>query len=138
MVALSTLTVVGVSKSNTLKRVGSSGRIKAINVQVYGDSSCTDVIDEFDWGKLEPGDSVNKKIYVKHNSKFDHTLSVYDSGWNPIEAGSYLTLSCDKDGMILGPKKVVEAIITLTVSDEISGINNFSFNIVMEAVNQNP
>lgn len=138
VVALSSLAVVGVSKKNTSKSVGSSGRIKAINVEVYSDSSCTNIIDEFDWGILKPGDSVNKKIYVKHNSKFDHTLSVYDSGWNPVEAGSYLTLSCDKDGMILGPKKVLEAILTLTVSNEITGINNFSFNIVIEAVNQNP
>jgi len=138
MVALSTLAVIGVSKRSTSKRVGSTGRIKAINVQVYGDSSCTNVIDEFDWGILEPGDSVSKKIYVKHNSKFDHTLSVYDSGWDPVEAGSYLTLSCDKDGMILGPKKVIEVILTLTVSNEISRINNYSLNIVIEAIKQNP
>ena len=138
MVALSTLAVVGVSKKNTSKRVGSSGRIKAINVQVYSDSTCTNIIDEFDWGILEPGDSVSKKIYLKHNSKFDLTLSVYDSGWNPVEAGSYLMLSCDKNGMILGPKKVEGAVLTLTVSNEISGINNFSFNIVMEAINQSP
>jgi hypothetical protein len=56
------------------------------------------------------------------------------SSWNPTEAENYLTVSCDRQGAILGADEVVQAIFQLSVSSTISGITDFSFNIVVEGV----
>ena len=120
------------SKSARLK---SSGRVKAINVQVYWNSGLSNTVEEIDWGTIEPGKSIIKKIYIKHNSRFDLTLKVSDSNWNPVEASKYITFSCDKDGSIIGRREVVVATLTLKVSNEITGIQNFSFDIIIEGVN---
>lgn len=136
-VVLSAVVVTGVSKNNNSKRVKSSGKIKAVNVEVFWDSRCRprDKVTEVDWGGLGPDDSMSKKIYIKHNSQSNLILSVSSSDWNPVEAGNYLTLTCDKEGVIMGNQEVVEAILILTVSNEISGISNFSLNIVIEGIN---
>ena len=123
--AVSGLLTVSVTLSST-------GSVKAINVEVYWDFECTQVVNSIDWGTPEPGDSVAKTVYVKNTGTAPMTLSMSCSGWNPVEAGNYLTLSWDREGAILDAGAVVPAVLTLTVSDTVSGITDFSFNIVIE------
>jgi len=116
----------------TSRTVGSSGTVKAINVEVYWDLGCTQVVDQIDWGILEPGDTPTKTVYVKNTGNAALTLSMTYSGWDPTEAGSYITLSWDKEGATVDSDGVTGAVLTLSVSDSISGITMFSFNITIE------
>lgn len=116
----------------TSRTIGSSGTVKAINVEVYWDSGCTQVVDQIDWGTLGPGDTLDKTVYVENTGNAPLSLSISCSGWNPMEAGDYITLSWDREGGTVSPGEVVEAVLTLSVSNSISGITNFSFNIVIE------
>ena len=116
----------------TSRTIGSSGTVKAINVEVYWDSGCTQVVGQIDWGALEPGDSLSKTVYIKNTGNAPLTLSMSCSGWSPVEAGDYITLSWDKEGGTVNPGEVVGAVLTLSVSDSISGVTDFSFNIVVE------
>ena len=116
----------------TSRTIGSSGTVKAINVEVYWDIECTNVVSEIDWSTIEPNESVTKTVYIKNTGNSAMTLSMTYSGWVPTEAGNYMTLSWDKEGVTMDPDAVVAAVLTLSVSDSISGIENFSFNIVIE------
>lgn len=114
------------------RTIGSSGTVKAINVDVYWDIEGTNVVSEIDWGSIEPNESVIKTVYVKNTGNTVLTLSMTYSGWVPAEAGDYLTLSWDREGVTVDPDAVLAAVLTLSVSDSISGIESFSFNIVIE------
>ena len=118
----------------TSKILSSTGSIKAINVEVYWDLECTQVVSSLDWGSPGPGDVVNQTVYVKNTGNALMTLYLNCSSWNPTEAENYLTVSWDRQGAILGADEVVQAILKLSVSSTISGITDFSFNIVIEGV----
>jgi hypothetical protein len=116
----------------TQKVLSSSGSVKAINVEVYWDVECTQVVTSIDWGNPEPGDSLNRTIYVKNTGSAPMTLSMSCSGWSPVEAENYLTLTWDKEGAQVDAGVVVQAVLTLSVSESVSGFTDFSFNIVIE------
>ena len=116
----------------TSRTIGSSGTVKAINVEVYWDIGCTDVVDQIGWGTFEPGDSPSKTIYIKNAGNAALTLNMTYSGWNPTDAGDHIALSWDVEGATIDQDGVVAAVLTLSVSDSISDITDFSFNIVIE------
>ena len=116
----------------TTRTIGNSGTVKAINVEVYWDSLCTQVVDTIEWGLLEPGGSVNKTVYIKNAGNAPLTLRMYYSGWVPPEAGTYMTLSWDKEEATIDPDGVTAAVLTLSISDSVSGVTNFSFDITIE------
>lgn len=124
--------VVGIL--TTSRTIGSRGTVKSINVEVYWDSSCTNVVNEIDWGTLDPGVSATRTIHVKNTGNAELTLHMHYSDWVPSEAGDYITLSWNKEGGTVGPDAVVEAVLTLSVSDSTSGITTFSFNIIIEGI----
>ncbi len=114
------------------KTLSSTGSVKAINVEVYWDFACTQVVSSIDWGTPEPGDSINQTVYVKNSGTAPMNLSLSTSGWVPVEAGNYLTLSWDREGTEVAADGVVQALITMDVSGSITGITDFSFDIVIE------
>lgn len=133
--AVSLALVSGLAVSGLLvtqKILSSSGSVKAINVEVYWDVECTQVVTSIDWGNPEPGDSLNRTIYVKNTGSAPMTLNMSCSGWSPTEAANYLTLSWNRDGAQVNAGEVVNAVLTLSVSSFVSGITDFSFNIVIE------
>ena len=132
-VSMAIVSGIAVSGLLTTQRVlSSSGSVKAINVEVYWDALCTQVVDSVDWGTPGPGDSVSKTVYVKNIGNAPLTLSMSCSGWNPSEAQTYLTLSWDAEGAQVNADEVVTAVLTLSVSESVTGITDFSFNIVIE------
>lgn len=132
-VCLAAVSAVAVTGLLTASRtIGSSGTVKAINVEVYWDSGLTDVVSEIDWGTIEPGVSVTKTIYITNTGNTAVTLNMTYYGWDPAEAGNYITLSWDKEGVTIDPDAVVPAVLTLSISESISEIESFSFDIVIE------
>ena len=112
--------------------IPSSGVIKAINVEVYWDVDCTQNVTAVDWGSPEPGDVVNKIVYIKNGGTSLVTLSMLSSGWDPAGAGSFLSLTWDREGATVDAGGVVQALLSLDVSGAITGITDFSFDIVIE------
>ena len=132
LVALSILTAFGVSGLlSTSKTVSSSGSIKAINVGVFYDYACTQEVSSIDWGIPEPGDVVLYTVYVKNTGNVDMTLYLQTSNWTPVNAGDYLSVTWDEESTVLSDDQVVEAVITLTVDNSITGIGDFSFQIII-------
>ena len=122
-----------VSNSRSIQSFGS---VKAVNVGVYWDSGCTNVTSTVNWGMLSPGDSKNVTLYVRNDGNVAVKLSLTVQNWNPSNASNYMGLAWNREGQILGSGSVVAATLTLSVSSGISGITNFSFDIVITSVEQ--
>jgi len=130
IVLVSSISVSGLL--NVQKTISSTGSIKSINVEVYWDYECTQVIDEIDWGQAMPGEDIVKTVYVKNSGNSPITLSLSYSAWSPVEAGNYLSLAWNREGSIVNAGSVRSAVLTLSVDNSISGISGYSFNIVIQ------
>ncbi len=113
------------------KTVSNIGTVKAINVEVYWDLGCTLNVSTIDWGMVEPGENITKTVYVKNTGNAPLVLSMYDLNWNPVEAGNYITLSWDREGVQIEVDEVLSATILMSVSDAISGVTGYSFDLVI-------
>jgi len=116
----------------TSRTLPSAGSIKAINVGVYWDFDCTQNVTVIDWGVPGPGDVVNKTVYVKNSGNSGLTLNMSSTGWIPVGAENFLSLTWDVEGAAVGVDGVVQAVLVLEVSESITGITDFSFSIVIE------
>ena len=114
------------------RNISSSGIVKAINVEVYWDQGGTQIVDNVDWGFAEPGDTVSKTIYIKNSGNAPLTLGLSYSDWIPIEAGGFIMLAWDQEGTTINAGEFQQAALTLSISDDINGVTDFSFNIVIE------
>jgi hypothetical protein len=83
------------------------------------------------WGLIEAGDSVNNTIYIRNSGDIDVSLSLATENWNPMTAADYLTLSWSYDGSVLSSGEVIEVTLRLSLSSSVSGIDSFSFDIVV-------
>lgn len=111
--------------------IPSGGIIKAVNVGVYSDSGCTTPLNSITWGVLEPGGSQDSIIYIKNNGNSALTLFLNTEEWTPLNAADYLDLSWNYTGEALNPGESIEVVLTLSVSSAISGIESFTFNIII-------
>ncbi len=59
-------------------------------------------------------------------------ISLSTLGWTPAGAATYLTVTWDQEGTVVAAGDTVQGIITLDVLSGITGISDFSFNIVIE------
>ena len=103
----------------------------SIEIDVYSDGECTQPISSVEWGSIETGKSKNRVVYVKNNGDESVVLSLSTSRWSPDGAEDHLHLSWDYDGSDLGVGAVVQLTLTLDVDSSASGIDDFSFDIVI-------
>jgi hypothetical protein len=127
---LSGLTVSGLL--TTSKTLSSSGSVKAINIEVFYDDLCTQVMNSVDWGTPKPGGKVYQTVYIKNPGSAPLNVSMTTSNWAPVEAANYITLTWDSEGASIDSDQVLQALLMLSVSDTITGVTDFSFNIVIE------
>ena len=133
IILLTLVTGIGVSGLlSASKTLSSSGSIKAVNVEVFSDLACTLPVSSLDWGTLEPLDVVTRTVYVKNTGNADMTLHMAISNWSPAGASNYLTVTWDQESTTLSADEVATAVISLTVLEGITGIDTFTFQIVIE------
>jgi hypothetical protein len=113
------------------RTVPNTGNVKTIGVEAYWDSACTSRVSSIDWGLMEAGGSKAIGIYVRNNGTAAETLSMTTSNWNPSNSSSQISLVWNCTNYALAHESVVGALLTLSVSSTVSGISNFSFNIVI-------
>lgn len=113
----------------------SHGTIETIGVAAYKDSSCITLISDVNWGTLTPGLSSTNTIYVRNEGNSDLTLSLDTTNWNPINTRDYMTLSWNYIGQTITQNQVVQITLTLSVSQNINGIDSFNFDIIILGTN---
>ena len=111
--------------------IPTSGMVMGIGVGIYSDSACTQNLTGISWGLVRPGESVNRTVYVKNTGNAPITLSMAASGWNPLAANGQIIVTWDKESSSLAAGQSAAATIILTVSSSISGVTDFSVNVVI-------
>ena len=103
-----------------------NGTIQSLNVGIFQDSACTQPLSALNWGSLKPGTTTNKTIYVKNTGNTAVTLNMTVTTWNPTTASSYITLTWDKQGLVVGAGNVVQALLVLSVPPNVNGFTDFN------------
>lgn len=108
-----------------------SASIKTVGVGVYSDSTCTHKITSLYWGTLSPGETKIQTIYVKNEGTARILLSMSVGNWTPSTAANYISVAWNRDNSTLNAGNSVSADITLSVSQDITGIVDFTFEITI-------
>ena len=109
----------------------SYGSIETLGVAAYKDSLCTSPTSDINWGTISPGASLTNTVYLRNEGNSDVTLSLETVNWSPTNAPTYMTLSWNYAGQKISPNQVIYIRLTLSVSQNVTGINNFNFDILM-------
>jgi len=116
------------------RKIPGKGRVVTANLQIYWDAECTQIVSEIDWGQLSPGDIATKSVFAKNTGSTNVNLSLSTENWSPSTAGSYISLSWNYTSALVQPNQAVPIELQLEVSWGISGITEFSFDILVTAV----
>jgi hypothetical protein len=116
------------------RTVSNVGTLKlGADIGVYQDASFTNRAITIDWGTLDPGATKTYSIYIRNEGNTALTLSVSTSNWSPSTASNYLALNWNYNGQTVALNDYVRVTLTLTVSESITGISNFGFDINLVA-----
>ncbi|MCW4010455.1 MAG: hypothetical protein NWF05_07520 [Candidatus Bathyarchaeota archaeon] len=120
-----------VSSSQNVPSGGTITTVQAsVNLGVFSDAACSQNASYVDWGALEAGSSTTETIWVKNVGSSAATLNLDATDWTPPNATPAISLSWNQEARVLAPGEVIQATLTLTVSETIDpSITAFSFNI---------
>ena len=113
------------------QRIPSSATVKAVGVGIYKDINFTVSVTQIDWGIVEAGESKNFSAYIVNRSNVPITLTMATENWNPTNASNFITLTWNYTGTQIAVDGYVLVTFVLSVNQTISGIDAFSFTIVV-------
>ena len=105
--------------------------VKTVGVGVYSDSACTQKVTSIDWETLAPGENKTKTVYVKNEGSTRILLSMSVGNWTPSGAANYMNVTWNCQGSSLNAGASLSAVFTLSVSQTITGITSFTFDITI-------
>lgn len=73
----------------------------------------------------------NYMAYVRNEGTVSLTLSKTTGNWNPAAASGYMALGWNREGYILTSGASVQAVFTLTVFSNVTGVPSFTFDITL-------
>jgi hypothetical protein len=129
VVILGTIIVNSVS----IRTVAHAYSIKGIGVGIYWDQACTNRTLSLDWGHIEAGSNNTLTVYTRNEGDSAVSLWMATSNWTPSGASGNITLTWNYSGRILSVGEVIPMELFLNVSPTISGITDFTFDIVITA-----
>lgn len=132
-VLLVTILVAAIVILTFVYTIRNVGRIRGIGVGIYWDNNCTLKVETIDWGDLDPGDLAGVTIYIKNIRNTNFTLNLTVGNWTPTIAKNYLVVDWNYSGEVLMPSQVIPVQFTLYVDPSVIGIENFSFDIAVNA-----
>jgi hypothetical protein len=112
------------------KTISNVGTLKlSVDIGVYWDASFTNRTTTINWGTLNPGTTKSYSMYIRNEGNTALTLNMSTTNWSPSTAPSYVTLNWNYNGQTINPSGYVSVRFTLTVSNSISGVSDFGFDI---------
>jgi hypothetical protein len=119
--------------SGSSRTIAYANSISGVGVGIYWDHACTNRTLSLDWGLIEPGSSSKTMVYIRNEGNSAVSLWMTTSNWNPSAASGYLTLTWTYTDRILGAGEVIPMELILNVFHTVSGITDFSFDVVITA-----
>lgn len=113
--------------SSTISNVGTLKL--SVGVGVYWNDSFTNRITAIDWRTLDPGTTKSYSVNIRNEGSSALTLSMSASNWNPSTASNYLSFTWSHIDQTISAGTIVTVTLTLTVSESITGISSFNFDI---------
>jgi len=113
------------------RRIPSTAALKVLGIGVYKDVNFTVSVTEIDWGIIEPGENKSFNAYIKNESNVPITLTMQTEDWSPATASSFIDFSWDYSGTEISVDGSIPVTFVLTVDPATSGIDVFSFTIVI-------
>ncbi|MBN2334162.1 hypothetical protein JXL21_01295 [Candidatus Bathyarchaeota archaeon] len=107
--------------------------VEAGSLGVYWDAECTSPVESLEWGRIDPGDTVDTAVYIRNESEETVQLSIETDGWDPPSAPDHIDLGWDYGDAPLGSGEAVQTDLTLTVSPTVAGVTDFAFVTVISA-----
>ncbi|MDH5686277.1 MAG: hypothetical protein OEZ48_00200 [Candidatus Bathyarchaeota archaeon] len=115
---------------------GASGDTVHEDLHVYWDEDGGEEVQQISWGTLYPGDSKTNTLYLKNEGNpVILKVNITTGNWNPPEAEQYLTFTAAIEKDVLSPKETTLTIWTLQVDPQITGVKEFSFDIIVDVEN---
>jgi hypothetical protein len=151
-VSLSTLAIVAVLAGFSLSvcvsglgqvtaQTSAQGSLTGINVGLYNDNGCTSNCTNLTWGAMTPGTPKPIGIFIKNTGALPETLSFATNGWagtfngqpvNDPTKANYFNLTWNiPSNTVLNPGDIQPVTFTLNINNTITGVDNFSFNIIV-------
>lgn len=113
--------------------------VEANGVGVYWDDNCINRVSSIDWGTLEPGLSKDITIYIRNEENEPIFLIMSTKNWNPPKASEYIRLEWDHaERRRVNLNETLRITLTLSISSNIEGISNFSFDIIVTGSDRLP
>lgn len=130
-VLLATATWVVVEAVSNGKGVSNQGKLKVVDLGLYWDNGCANATVAVDWGPFSPGASSSVTLYVRNEGDSAVKLNLTTRNWNPADASELMTLTWNREGQVIEPQTVTAATLSLSLSTNISGITDFSFDTIV-------
>jgi hypothetical protein len=81
---------------------------------------------------MSPGKTTTNTVYIKNTSNaISLSLSMTTSNWNPANANGPITITFSQGGTRLAPAESTMAVLTPTVSSNITDVTNFNVQITI-------
>ena len=119
--------------SGSSRIFANANSMRGIGVGIYWNQGCTNRTLSLDWGPIEPGSNSTVMVYVRNEGDSAVSLWMTKSHWTPNVASNYMTLSWNYTDRILNVGEVIPMELILNVSNTVSGIIDFSVDIVINA-----
>jgi hypothetical protein len=119
---------------NSLVQIRNVGTVRAIGVEVYDDEALTDVLTEISWGTLNPGETRSANAWIKNTGNDAQKLILWTEGWDPVAAQNSISLSWSYNNEWIQPGSAVAVTFTLSVDQDIAGVDSFFFDIWVKGV----
>ena len=113
--------------------IRNEANVSAIGVELFSDPDATQKLTLLDWGTMEVGTSKTTTIYAKNVETLDVTLSFSVSNWAPENMSTFAGLSWSYSNEVIVPTQVLPINFTLAISQYVTGVRNFSFDITITA-----
>ncbi|HLN89349.1 MAG TPA: hypothetical protein VK253_04720 [Candidatus Binatia bacterium] len=118
-----TLTTMAALSAN--QNVPYSGTVTAVNLGVYTDSNATQNCTSLSSVTISPGSTSTQTVYIKNTGNVPETLTMAVNNWNPPNAGSYLTLTWNRQDTVLNAGQIIQATLTLTAASNTGSLTSF-------------
>lgn len=102
-----------------------------VEIDVYTDQGCTQVMSVVDWGEITAGGSSYATVFVRNNGQTDVVISLETENWTSQTAYNYMSVSWDYGGSVISPGGVVEVRLELSVDSDCPALTSFGFDIVI-------
>ena len=119
--------------SDSSRTVANAYSMRGVGVGISWDRGCTNRTLSLNWGPIQPGSNNTVMVYVRNEGDSAVSLWIATSNWTPSAASGYMTLTWTYSGRILSAGEVIPVELILKVNPVVSGITDFSFDIVITA-----